>query len=114
MAMKDEHLIQRLSTPKHLKCGYYRRLLIIKWTDKVSNDTVLERMNINFGHLSIIDKLARRKMEFAGQVLRGYIVGRRYRGRQRRTWADDLKKMVKRKAKNKTLCRGMVANLLDT
>ena len=112
--MKDEHLIQRLSTPKHLKCGYYRRLLIIKWTDKVSNDTVLERMNINFGHLSIIDKLARRKMEFAGQVLRGYIVGRRYRGRQRRTWADDLKKMVKRKAKNKTLCRGMVANLLDT
>ena len=53
-------------------------------------------------------------MDFSGRVLRGYIVGRRYRGRQRRTWADDLKKMVKRKAKNKTLCRSMVANLLDT
>ena len=58
-------------------------------------------MNNNSGHHSIVDKLARRKMEVAGQVLRessedlhntileGYVVGRRDRGRERRT--DELK-----------------------
>ena len=58
-------------------------------------------MNNNACHLSIVDKLTRRKMEFAGQVMRewrrdlhnnifeGYVVGRRGRGRQKR--GDDLK-----------------------
>ena len=79
----------------------YRRILKIKWTDMVSNKDVLSRVGLVGPCLT--KDLFKRKMEFAGHVLRGssgtihneiiegYIHGKRDKGRQRRTWVEDLK-----------------------
>ena len=67
----------------------------------VSNKDVLSRMGLVGPYLT--KELFKRKMEFEGHVLRGSsgeiyneiiegcIHGKRDRGRQRRTWIDDLK-----------------------
>ena len=47
----------------------YRRILKIKWTDMVSNKDVLSRMGLVGPCLT--KELFKRKMEFAGHVLRG-------------------------------------------
>ena len=67
----------------------------------VSNKDVLSRMGL-FGPW-LAKELFKRKMEFEGHILRGssgaiyneiiegYIHGKRDKGRQSRTWVDDLK-----------------------
>lgn len=106
----------------------YRRILKISWTEKMTNEKVLTLMGINE---NLLNRLKERKMKFAGHVLRGssgkllnlilegYIEGVRDRGRQRRTWGDDVKEWsrtttmgeAKRMAENRDEWRGHVANL---
>ena len=47
---------------------YHRRLLKIRWTDRVSNEEVLRRMNVTPMLLTII---AKRKAALFGHVARG-------------------------------------------
>jgi hypothetical protein len=44
----------------------YRRLLKISWRDKVKNEEVLKRIEYHF-----TDDMIKRKMKYAGHVLRG-------------------------------------------
>ena len=109
----------------------YRRLLKIRWTDRVSNEEVLRRMNVTPLLLTII---AKRKAALFGQVARGssgavfcnivegYIEGKRSSGRQRRTWMDDIKEWVniqnyailKSRCSDRVCWRTMVSNLRIT
>ena len=95
----------------------------------VSNKDVLSRVALVGPCLT--KDLFKRKMEFAGHVLRGssgtiyneiiegYIHGKRDRGRQRRTWIDDLKDWtgiknfgaLKRTAEDRMKWKFMVSNL---
>jgi len=47
----------------------YRRMLKIKWSDKVSNEQVLHRIKDKEMHL--LNSIIKQKMAFAGHVLRG-------------------------------------------
>ena len=65
---------------------FYRRMLRISWTDRITNEEVLGRVNQQRTLLRVIRK---RQMEFLGHVIRrekitGMIEGRRSRGRQRK------------------------------
>ena len=106
----------------------YRRILKISWTEKVTNQEVCRR--INRGE-SLVKNIAKRKMRFAGHVIRGscgeltslviegMVEGKRDKGQQRRKWDDDVKNWsritrfgdIKRKAEDKLAWRDMVANL---
>ncbi len=107
----------------------YRRLLKISWKYKITNKCVLERMGMK--NCTLLRRLATRKVKFAGHVMRGssgkvtslilegLIEGKRDRGRQRRTWSDDLKEWlninrfvdIKRKAEERSVWRVCAANL---
>ena len=109
----------------------YRRLLKIRWTDRVSNEEVLRRMNVTPILITII---AKRKAAFIGHVARGssgavfcnivegYIEEERSSGRQRRTWMDDIKEWVyiqnygilKSRCSDRICWRTMVSNLRIT
>ena len=77
----------------------YRRILKIKWTDKVTNAEVLERLQTSMHFLC---RMKKRKLEYAGHVLRGSsgethlcllegrVCGKRPQGRPRLTWMDDI------------------------
>lgn len=79
----------------------FRRILRISWTDKVRNETVLQRMNTERELLHIVQ---RRKMEYLGHVMRGEkyelfklilngnIEGRRSAGRRKLSWMADLRR----------------------
>ena len=79
----------------------YRRMLKIKWTDRVTNEEVLRRAGVSEKQLFTI--VCRRKLKFAGHIIRGSsgemckniiegtIVGKRSRGRQRKKWMDNIK-----------------------
>jgi len=70
----------------------YRRMLKISWRDKITNVEVLDRMHTR---LHFWKDMAKRKLEFAGHVLRrsnaethlyvleGKVEGKRGRGRPR-------------------------------
>ena len=74
-----------------------RRMLRIAWTDKVSNEEVLQRANTSRNLLKVI---VNRQMRFVGHIVRksqleaiamtGMIEGKRVRGRQRKTFIDWL------------------------
>ena len=76
---------------------FYRRILRLSWTDRVSNEEVLRRVDQQRSLLKII---RRRQMEFLGHVIRreklehlsltGMIEGRRVRGRQRKKFLDSI------------------------
>lgn len=107
----------------------YRRLLKISWTEKVSNKRLLERIG---NKMILVEELFKRKMRFAGHIMRGssgqltqlvlegMIDGQRDRGRQRRTWGEDIKEwsgsksieIAKRRSENRRNWRVMVTNLL--
>ena len=96
----------------------YRRMLKISWKDKVTNEEVLNRAGTD---LHFLRNMKKRKLEYAGHVLRGssgethlYILegkvcGNRPRGRPRRTWIDDIRdwtgletyERIKRTAENR-------------
>jgi len=104
----------------------YRRLLKIKWTDKISNEEVLRRMNVE--DLSLYNNIKKQKLSFAGHLLRGsagetalqILEGRMNsniaQGRPRRMWIDDVKSWmnldsyeeVKRTAQDRHLWRACV------
>jgi hypothetical protein len=46
----------------------YRRLLKISWKDRVKNDKVLKRIKMEY---HFMDDMIKRKMKYAGHVLRG-------------------------------------------
>ena len=78
----------------------YRRMLGITYRDRVTSVEVLRRMDFA---LSFVERIAKRKMKYAGHVMRGssgrltlnilegHIEGRRRVGRPRRGWIDDIK-----------------------
>ena len=86
-----------------LEMWMYRRLLGITYRDRVTNVEVLRRMDCN---LSFVERIAKRKMRYAGHVMRGssgrlmqnilegHIEGRGRVGRPRRGWLDDIKDWV--------------------
>jgi len=83
----------------------YRRLLKIKWTDKISNEEVLKRMNED--ELCLYKNIQKQKMSFTGHVLRGSsgeatlqilegkLEATTAQGRPRRMWLDDIKHWTK-------------------
>ena len=50
-----------------VECWIYRRVLKIRWTDKVSNKEVLQRMGIN---MHLMNSIAKRKATFFGHICR--------------------------------------------
>jgi len=76
---------------------FLRRMLHIAWTDKVSNEEVLQRANTSRNLLKII---VNRQIRFVGHIMRksqfeaialpGMIEGKRTRGRQKKTFMDWL------------------------
>uniref|UniRef100_A0A1W7RAL1 Endonuclease-reverse transcriptase n=1 Tax=Hadrurus spadix TaxID=141984 RepID=A0A1W7RAL1_9SCOR len=111
-----------------LDIWFYRRMLKVSWTEKVTNNEIWRRANANY---SLLNTAKERKMGFAGHVLRGSsgenslqtLEGftRKYpkRGRPRTTWIDNIKKWtnikkyqdIKRMAEERECWRRMVANL---
>jgi len=111
------------------ECWCYRRMLKISYLDRVSNKEVLKRMHTE---LHFRKDMWKRKMEFAGHVLRGSsgnshlcilegkVCGKRTRGRPRLTWTDDIMKwtnlknfgVIKRTAEDRDKWRTMIVNLL--
>uniref|UniRef100_A0A8D8LWF0 Endonuclease-reverse transcriptase n=1 Tax=Cacopsylla melanoneura TaxID=428564 RepID=A0A8D8LWF0_9HEMI len=83
----------------------YRRILRIKWIDKVRNVEVLRR--IGKRSFDLLTRIKKRKMAYAGHIMRGSsgefllnivegrIAGSRDRGNQRRKWSDDIKDWAK-------------------
>ena len=76
----------------------YRRLLRISWTDKKSNEWVLEKMDCKERLLATLN---RKKMSFVGHILRrkdiscdlfmGSVYGKRGRGRAKTRYSDNIK-----------------------
>ena len=111
----------------------YRRILKISYLDRVTNEEVLLRMQTR---PSFVERIAKRKMKYAGHVMRGssgmlglnilegHMGGQRGRGRPRRGWMDDIREWmgdgnasygyVKRSAENREYWRMMVANITRT
>ncbi|KAG1705459.1 Ubiquitin carboxyl-terminal hydrolase 42 [Nymphon striatum] len=122
----SKEIIARINA---LQLWCYRRMLKVKYTDHVTNKKVKELIGAE--NIQWAEDLARRKLKFAGHVMRGccdtltqlvlegLVEGKRDRGRQRRVWGDDLKEWtksknlgeVKRKAENKVVWRIMVPDL---
>ena len=106
----------------------YRRMLKIRYTDHVTNTRVKEIIGVE---RSWSEDLARRKLRYAGHIMRGssgglvqlvlegYIEGKKGRGRPRRIWGDDIKEwskcktigMAKRLSENKPSWQSMMHNL---
>ena len=108
---------------------FYRRMLKISWTDRVSNDEVLQRAGTK---REILTAIRRRQFRFLGHVMRlhqlenvcvsGRLEGRRGRGRPRVKLVDSLAKIVEggitpvellRRTERRSVWRSMVANVLE-
>ena len=108
----------------------YRRMLKISWMDKVTNVEVLNRMQTK---LHFMADMKRRKLNYAGHVLRGSsglshlqilegkIEGKNKVGAPRRTWMKDIcewtgkdtYEKVKETAENRKSWKRIVVNLRD-
>ena len=106
----------------------YRRIPKISWRDRVTNKVVLSRMKTE---LHFVKDMMRRKMEYAGHVLRGSsglshlqllegrIDGKRKVGCPIRTWMKDIQEwtglksygLVKRAAEERERWKLIVVNL---
>lgn len=94
----NNDLIRRINS---LEQWCYRRILKIKWTDKVSNEAVLKRMQVRKAIL--YNSIQKQKLGFAGHILRGSsgdsilqilegkLEAQLAQGRPRRMWLDDIK-----------------------
>ncbi|KAI5742443.1 hypothetical protein M8J77_007236 [Diaphorina citri] len=107
----------------------YRRMLKISWTEKISNVEVLRR--IQKRKFELLTMIKKRKLRYAGHILHGSngtllpkiiegrIEGKRDRGRQRRTWMDDIKEWtniptygaIKRLAQDRAKWREMIEEI---
>ena len=110
---------------------FLRRMMKIPWTDKVSNDDVLSRANVN---RKLLREIRVKQLKFLGHILRkdgfenlvltGRIEGTRSRGRKRVMWLSNLKDWLKERgaehkatellemAYNRELWHDMIANVL--
>ena len=80
---------------------FLRIMLRIPYTDRVTNEKVLRRANLD---RTMMKDIVKRKMEFFGHVIRkeecenlvvtGFIEGKRARGRQRETYLQKIKGMT--------------------
>ena len=93
----DHHKTEgKLITAFEMKC--YRKILRIPWTDKVTNEKVLEKVKMNstallheirkikvghFGHI-------KRHKSLEKHILETKVAGRRGRGRPMRRWEQDI------------------------
>lgn len=75
----------------------YRKMLNIKWTDRIRNEEVIRRINIKERLLKIIKKRTLkffghtiRKQDLQRKLLDGMIEGRRPRGRPRTMWTNNI------------------------
>ena len=96
----------------------YRRILTVRWIDKITNKEIFDRIK---EEPNLLEQIARRKSSFFGHIVRssnrnlfvniieGFINGKRAQGRPRRMWIDDIKEwtnikeygQLKRKAQNR-------------
>ena len=77
----------------------YRRISRTSWTNKVTNQHVLQKINIKSTEL--VQMIRTRKAKFYGHVrrheslqrviLEGKVEGKRGRGRKRKSWTDNIK-----------------------
>ena len=80
---------------------FFRRMLRISWTEKRSNESILEETN---QERSLINTIRKRQLIFLGHICRhrgleflsltGKIEGKRSRGRQRITFLESLNSWV--------------------
>ena len=83
-------------TSFELKC--YRKILKIPWTQKRTNESILNELNIEENWL--INLVRKRKLSFFGHlkrhqslektIMEGKMPNRRGRGRPKRRWSDDI------------------------
>ena len=86
---------------------FFRRILKVSWTERVSNDEVLRRAGVE---RSLLKSIRKRQLEFLGHIMRkeglenlsitGKIDGRRSRGRQRLTYIGSISKWTNRTEQN--------------
>ncbi|KAG1676287.1 Bestrophin-3 [Nymphon striatum] len=85
------------------KMWFYRKILKIVWTNKISNKEVIKRIVDRGGwQLEIMKDIKMRKMQYCGHIIRaeglqsnillGRLEGKRSSGRPRKKWLDDVKK----------------------
>ena len=77
---------------------FLRRMLRISYKDRVTNEEVLRRANVD---RTLMKYIVKRQMELFGQIIRkeelenlvvtGFIEGKRARGRQRETYLTYLR-----------------------
>ena len=92
--------IKKLSTKELmlLNCGVGRRLLSVPWTERRSNQSILEEISPEYSLKRLVLKL---KLQYFGHLMRradslektlmlGKIEGRRRKGRQRIRWLDGI------------------------
>ena len=92
--------LSKLDTKKikafEMKC--YRKILRIPWTARVTNENVLEQLNMTGCHL--LNYIKKQKLTYFGHLSRhetlekicmsGGLEGKRGRGRPRRRWHEDV------------------------
>ena len=84
-----------------LKC--YRTILRVPWTEKRTNNSILQELNIKEGWL--LSTIIKRKLKYFGhvkrheglekEILEGQVQGKRTRGRSRRRWSQDNTERMK-------------------
>ena len=94
----NNDLLRRINS---LEQWCYRRILKIKWTDRVFNEAVLKRVQVRKAVL--YNSIQKQKLAFAGHILRGSsgdsilqilegkLEAQLAQGRPRRMWLDDIK-----------------------
>ena len=109
---------------------FYRRMMRIPWTARMTNQEVLQRMGVTRELMTVVRK---RQLGFLGHMLRrrgmerncllGMVEGGRARGRQRMKWMDNIKELagcermseVLRLAEDRSDWRAIVASInIDT
>ena len=90
----SDNIMKRLAA---FEMWTYRRMLRISWTDKITNETVLQTLD---SKLEITTSIKKKKSKYFGHLVRhnnlgrnlleGYICGKRTRGRPRITWMHNI------------------------
>lgn len=108
----------------------YRRMLRISWTQRVRNETVLQRVHMS---RKMIPSVKKRKIEYLGHVLRsdrymllqlimmGKVEGKRRAGRRKKSWLRNIREwtgiasveQLFRLAVDRDEYRKLTANLQD-
>ena len=90
----SDNIIKRLNA---FEMWTYRRMLRISWTDKITNESVLQTIN---NPLQITNIIKKKKLQYFGHLMRhnnisrtlldGHINGKRSRGRPRAMWSHNI------------------------